>query len=148
MILFENEHLLVISKDHGVPAQMGTGLSLESRGDIAVDKMLEAYLITKGLNPTDGKLVHRIDQKTSGLLALAKSKEMASWLSQLFRERNEAVKKTYFALMCGVPRYLMGNIRQSSLEDLRGTHWEVESTSDSTRGVHKGLPAIMTSDHS
>jgi 23S rRNA pseudouridine955/2504/2580 synthase len=84
---------------------MGTGLSLESRSDIAVDKMLEAYLITKGLNPADGKLIHRIDQKTSGLLALAKSKDMASWLSQLFRERNEAVKKTYFALLCGVPRF-------------------------------------------
>ena len=60
---------------------MGTGLSLDNRNEIAVDKMLEAYLITKGLNPSNGKLIHRIDRKTSGLLALAKSKEMASWLS-------------------------------------------------------------------
>jgi 23S rRNA pseudouridine955/2504/2580 synthase len=98
---------------------MGTGLSLQSRNEIAVDKMLEAYLISKGLNPADGKLIHRIDRKTSGLLALAKSKEMASWLSSLFRERDDAIQKTYFALLCGIPKFSQGNIRQSSQEEQR-----------------------------
>ena len=53
-----------------------------------------------------GKLVHRIDRKTSGLLALAKSKDMAAWLSQLLRERdsNPQIYKAYYALLCGVPK--------------------------------------------
>ena len=44
MILYENEHLIVINKDNGVPSQMGTGLSIENRGEVAIDKMLEAYM--------------------------------------------------------------------------------------------------------
>jgi 23S rRNA-/tRNA-specific pseudouridylate synthase len=40
MILFENEHLIVINKDHGVPSQMGTGLSLNHSADISIDNML------------------------------------------------------------------------------------------------------------
>jgi 23S rRNA-/tRNA-specific pseudouridylate synthase len=46
MIIYENEHLIVINKDNGVPSQMGTGLSIDTKSEIAVDKMLEAYLIS------------------------------------------------------------------------------------------------------
>jgi 23S rRNA pseudouridine955/2504/2580 synthase len=89
MMVFENEHLIVISKDNGVPSQMGTGLSLESRGDFSVDRMLEAYIRVAGYSSTEcqGKLVHRLDKKTSGLMVLAKNKEMAAWLSHLLKER-------------------------------------------------------------
>lgn len=110
MMVFENEHIIVINKDNGVPSQMGTGLSIDNKSEIAVDKLLEAYLINSGLN-SSGKLVHRIDRKTSGLLALAKTKEMASWLSYLFRERENSLYKAYYALLCGVPKFSEGIIR-------------------------------------
>lgn len=66
---------------------MGTGLSVDVKGEIAVDKMLEAYMMQNGLKGT-GNLVHRLDRKTSGLMALGKTKDMASWLSYLLRTRN------------------------------------------------------------
>lgn len=31
MIVFENEHIIVINKDNGVPSQMGTGLSIDKK---------------------------------------------------------------------------------------------------------------------
>jgi 23S rRNA pseudouridine955/2504/2580 synthase len=108
MMVFENEHLIVINKDHGVPSQMGTGLSPSA--DISVDRLLNAYLKTKGL-PAEGKLVHRIDRKTSGLLALAKSKDMAAWLGHLFKERNDCLYKAYYALLHGQPKFAEGIIR-------------------------------------
>lgn len=80
MIVYENQHVIVINKDNGVPSQMGTGLSLDNRGEVAVDKMLEAYLRVKG-EEGSGMLVHRLDRKTSGLMVLAKTKDMAGWLS-------------------------------------------------------------------
>jgi 23S rRNA-/tRNA-specific pseudouridylate synthase len=43
MIVFENEHVIVISKDNGVPSQMGTGLSVDNKGEVSIDRMLEAY---------------------------------------------------------------------------------------------------------
>ena len=108
MIIFENEHLIVVNKDHGVPSQMGSGLSLENRSEVAIDKMLEAYLLSSG-SKSSGKLVHRLDRKTSGLLALAKTKDMAAYLSLLLRERD--CYKAYYALLCGVPKYTRGIIR-------------------------------------
>lgn len=111
MMVFENEHLIVINKDNGVPSQMGTGLSLAHNKDISVDKMLEAYIKLSGDGISEGKLVHRLDRKTSGLLALAKNKEMAAWLSHLFKERSDSIQKSYFALLCGVPKFKEGLIR-------------------------------------
>lgn len=43
MIIFENEHVVVISKDHGVPSQMGTGLSNKKSSDLSVDTMASLY---------------------------------------------------------------------------------------------------------
>jgi len=44
MIIFENQHLIVINKDNGVPSQMGTGLSIDNTAEVSVDMMLNAYL--------------------------------------------------------------------------------------------------------
>ncbi len=54
---------------------------------------------------TAGHLVHRLDRKTSGLIALAKTKEMAQWLGLMFQEREPAVYKAYYALLCGIPPF-------------------------------------------
>jgi 23S rRNA pseudouridine955/2504/2580 synthase len=126
MIIFENEHLIIINKDHGIPSQMGTGL-IDSK-DLSVDRMLNAYLKMMG-KPVEGKLVHRLDKKTSGLLALAKSKDMAAWLGHLFKERNECLYKAYYALLSGNPRFSEGLIRQSSAAP--ETTWEIEDTEGS-----------------
>jgi 23S rRNA-/tRNA-specific pseudouridylate synthase len=58
---------------------MGSGLDPHT----SVDKMLSIYLY----NEEEGYLVHRLDRKTSGLMVLAKTKEMAKYLGQVFMER-------------------------------------------------------------
>ncbi|TNV78288.1 hypothetical protein FGO68_gene7655 [Halteria grandinella] len=134
MIVYENEHIIVINKDNGVPSQMGSGLSMDVKGEIAVDKMLEAYMITNGHQGT-GKLVHRLDRKTSGLMVLAKTKDMASRLSFLLRDKSNSTEpqiyKGYYALLCGTPKFKEGLLRQSYAE--KETVWEVESLDDSRR---------------
>ena len=45
MLTFENENIVILNKDHGVPSQMGTGLSLNQTSEIALDKLFEAYLM-------------------------------------------------------------------------------------------------------
>src|SRR5690606_37749976 len=53
-------------------------------------------------------VVHRLDKETSGVLLLAKKPEVFVELLRAFRERE--VKKTYFALVHGVPEVLQGQI--------------------------------------
>lgn len=102
MAIFENDHCLVINKENGVPSQMGSGLDFEKTSDLSIDRMLRYYV-------EDGKLVHRLDMKTSGLMVLAKSKEMAIWLTSRFHDRD--VHKAYYAVLCGVPHLESGIIR-------------------------------------
>jgi 23S rRNA-/tRNA-specific pseudouridylate synthase len=56
-------------------------------------------------------LAHRLDRKTSGLIALAKTKEMAQWLGMMFKERDAGVYKAYYSLLCGIPPFQQGLIR-------------------------------------
>lgn len=43
-----------------------------------VDLVLKQYV-------EEGRLVHRLDKKTSGLMALAKSKEMSTYLGNMLK---------------------------------------------------------------
>jgi 23S rRNA pseudouridine955/2504/2580 synthase len=71
MIVFENDHVIIINKPAGIPCQQGTGVK-----DASIDQLLNKYL--KG---EQGYLVHRLDQVTTGLMCCGKTKEMASFLS-------------------------------------------------------------------
>ena len=119
MIIFENDHIIIINKDNGVPSQMGSGLSLNNVDQVAIDKLVEAYC-------QEGKLVHRLDRKTSGLMVLAKTKDMAGYIGKSFKGRD--IYKAYYALVCGVPKIKSGIIRQSS--EHRDTYWEIEARDD------------------
>ena len=94
MVVYENEHILVINKENGVPSQKGTGLSLKNKSEVSIDTMLSAFC-------EEGKLIHRLDRKTSGLMVLAKHKDMAAWLGLMFKERQ--IYKAYYVLLCGLP---------------------------------------------
>ena len=53
-------------------------------------------------------LVHRLDRDTSGVIVVAKRRAVASALGKLFATR--AVKKTYWAVVKGVPKPAQGRI--------------------------------------
>ena len=57
------------------------------------------------------KLTHRIDKNTTGILIIAKNKEIAKKITELFRENK--IKKTYWALVKGKPKNKTGCIKEA-----------------------------------
>lgn len=93
MILYEDASVYVFNKPAGLAVQGGSGVARH------IDGMLEAFRNKKGEKP---RLVHRLDRDTSGALVVAKSRLSAMKLAEAFRGRD--AKKTYWALVRGVPK--------------------------------------------
>lgn len=99
MLLYEDEKIFVFNKPAGLAVQGGSGVNRH------VDGMLEAWRNKKGEKP---RLVHRLDRDTSGVLVVARTRGAAQSLTAAFRERE--TKKTYWALVRGVPKKREGKI--------------------------------------
>ena len=99
MILFEDADVMVLNKPAGLAVQGGSGISRN------VDDMLEVMRDAKGQKP---RLVHRLDRETSGCLLIAKTRFAATALTGSFRHRS--ARKTYWALVAGVPKPKQGRI--------------------------------------
>jgi 23S rRNA pseudouridine955/2504/2580 synthase len=93
MLLHEDAKVIVLNKPPGIAVQGGSGVNRH------IDEMLEAWTSPKGEKP---RLVHRLDRDTSGVLVVARTRGAAQKLTAAFRERD--TKKTYWALVKGVPR--------------------------------------------
>lgn len=93
MLLYEDPKVFVFNKPAGLAVQGGSGLIRH------IDSMLEVWRNKKGEKP---RLVHRLDRETSGVLIVARSRGAAQSLTAAFRERE--TKKTYWALVRGVPK--------------------------------------------
>jgi 23S rRNA pseudouridine955/2504/2580 synthase len=92
ILLHEDDKVLVLDKPAGLAVQGGSGITR------SVDSMLEAWRNKKGEKP---RLVHRLDRDTSGVLVVARTRLAAMKLAESFRHRE--TKKTYWALVRGVP---------------------------------------------
>ncbi len=99
MILYEDEHILVLNKPFGLAVQGGTGTKRH------VDGMLAGMADRFGDRP---RLVHRLDRDTTGVLLVAKHRDAAAKLGRIFQTR--AAAKTYWALVKGVPKPHQGKI--------------------------------------
>ncbi|MBL8583438.1 MAG: RluA family pseudouridine synthase [Rhizobiaceae bacterium] len=93
MLLYEDPKVFVFNKPSGLAVQGGSGVARH------VDDMLEAWRNKKGEKP---RLVHRLDRDTSGVLVVARTRLAAMKLAEAFRGRD--AKKTYWALVKGVPK--------------------------------------------
>ena len=124
-ILWEDESIVAIDKPSGMLSVRGkTGV--RSAEEWATERYAEAMI------------VHRLDQSTSGILLIAKNKEVHEALQRQFIERS--VKKSYVALLEGIIDSKQGEIRlplkldydnrprQMVAEDGRAAHtlYEVE----------------------
>lgn len=87
-ILYEDAHLLLINKPSGL-------LSLSGKNPQNFDSV--HYRLVKDFPGCT--LVHRLDFGTSGLMVVARNKEMNAALCQQFSQRS--VTKVYSALLCG-----------------------------------------------
>lgn len=97
--LYEDEKILVLNKPIGLAVQGGSGVSRH------VDGLLESLRTKKGIKP---RLVHRLDRDTTGVLVIAKTRQIAQFLTQAFKER--IAEKTYWAIVKGVPAQASGKI--------------------------------------
>lgn len=97
MIVYQDKDLFVLNKPAGIAVQSGTQIKK------SLDTLMKAF-DSKGTP----RLVHRLDQDTSGLLVFARTLPMARWLTQAFKERS--IEKTYWALVHGVPSKTKGII--------------------------------------
>ncbi len=94
-IVYEDEDLLVVDKDPGVPVHTGTGHAIG---------LIEALRAARPHQP-DLELAHRIDADTSGAVVVAKSPAVLRSLQEDFAE--ERVTRRYLALVGGAwPRDL------------------------------------------
>ncbi len=88
-LVYQDEWLIAINKPVGLATQGGSKISL------SIDDALQ-YLNSQG---ADLKLVHRLDQDTSGILLIAKNYASSIKLVKAFKEKN--IQKTYIAVVLG-----------------------------------------------
>jgi 23S rRNA pseudouridine955/2504/2580 synthase len=98
-VLHEDDDIYVLNKPSGFAVQGGTKTFRH------LDGLLMGLGKDKGERPL---LVHRLDRDTSGVIVVAKRRSVASSLGKLFATRN--VRKTYWAVVKGVPRPQQGKI--------------------------------------
>ncbi|HET8694324.1 MAG TPA: RluA family pseudouridine synthase [Aquabacterium sp.] len=90
--LWLDDHLLIVDKPSGL-------LSVPGRGDAFADCMASRVQ----QRYPDALIVHRLDMDTSGLLLMARGKDMQRRLSELFLRRE--VHKRYVAVLQGVMQH-------------------------------------------
>lgn len=97
-ILYEDNHIIVVSKPQGVASQP------DETGDKDVLTQVKEYIKEKYNKPGEAfvGLVHRLDRPTGGAMVFAKTSKAASRLSE--QMRNGDFDKTYLAVVCGKPR--------------------------------------------
>ncbi len=88
-MLYEDDHLLVVSKPVGLPVH----------GGAKTDRTLLDVLASAYSAPPDLGLIHRLDRATSGAIAVAKSRDVISAIT----DRWEEATKIYLAICYGTP---------------------------------------------
>ncbi|MFN3910743.1 RluA family pseudouridine synthase [Hyphomonas sp.] len=90
MVIHEDNSLIAFNKPAGLAVQAGSGVAQ------SLDTLMAAFAKSNGKRP---RLVHRLDQGTSGVIVAAKTQPVAAALSDAFAGRD--VQKTYLALVKG-----------------------------------------------
>lgn len=103
-IIYEDGALLVVEKPSGLLSVPGRG---PEKADCLVSRLHESF--------PDALIVHRLDMETSGLMVLARDRQMHRALSKLFEDRK--VEKTYIARVVGVLAETEGQIDFPLMKD-------------------------------
>ncbi len=101
-VLHKDKDILVINKPAGLAVQGGSKVVKH------LDGLLPALQFDGKQVP---RLVHRLDKDTSGVMLLARHVAAASELQKAFL--NKTIRKTYLALVVGVPNPYTGEIESN-----------------------------------
>ena len=112
-ILFEDDHVLVVKKDAGIPVQAGKMRMMDLQGLIKNELYRRNR---KGGEPYLG-LIHRLDQPVEGVMVFAKTPFAAGALSEQVTDGR--MKKLYLALLCGKPSEDSGKLVDYLVKDGR-----------------------------
>lgn len=115
MVIYEDNHLLIVSKR---PGEIVQG---DKTGDIPMVESLKLYLKEKYNKPGNVflGLVHRLDRPVGGLVIFAKTSKALSRMTQMFAKGE--VQKSYLAIVTDKPHeaqarlthYLIRNEKQN-----------------------------------
>jgi 23S rRNA pseudouridine1911/1915/1917 synthase len=122
-ILYEDNHLLVVEKPVNIPSQE------DQSGDKDLLTLLKEDLKIRYNKPGNVYLglVHRLDRPVGGAMVFAKTSKAASRLSEAIR--THSFKKTYLAIIHGIPSKLQDHL----------VHWLLkDEKSNTVRVVPKG----------
>lgn len=100
-VIYRDDYIIALNKPPGLPSQGGSG-----QGGHHVDGLAEALKFGLDEKP---RLVHRLDKDTSGVLLMARTRQMAKALTDAFRARD--TRKIYWAITAGVPHPRMGTVK-------------------------------------
>lgn len=103
-ILYEDEHILIVNKDAGIIVHPTHGHYTNTLANGVVH-----YWQEKG-ESFRFRAVHRLDQETSGVIAIAKNPYVHQHISQQMIDNK--VDKKYLALVHGAPSPMMGEINR------------------------------------
>jgi 23S rRNA pseudouridine1911/1915/1917 synthase len=90
-VLYEDDAVLVIDKPAGLPMHTTAKFWRNTLTALLRERYPDQAM----------EVAHRIDRETSGVLVIARGREVASFLTQAFARR--AIEKTYLALVKGHP---------------------------------------------
>ncbi len=136
LVLYRDDHVIVLDKPPGLPTQGGPGITRH------LDGMLDGLRYGSEHRP---RLVHRLDRDTSGVLVVARTPGVAAKLSASFRGRD--VEKTYWAVVCGRPVPVEGRIDLNlvRIDGFRGERAGVAGPYDTE--VARAITDYTTLDH-
>ena len=99
LIIHRDDHAIVLNKPTGLAVQGGSNTTRH------VDGMLDGLRFDSAERP---RLVHRLDKDTSGVLLIARSAAAAAFFTRAFRDKT--TRKTYWAIVAGLPKLHQGKI--------------------------------------
>jgi len=99
-VLYEDNHIIVVIKEHNVPTQA------DESGDLDLLTQVKTYIKEKYNKPGEAfvGLVHRLDRPTGGIMVFAKTSKAASRLSEQIQEHK--TNKVYYVVCEGELRAL------------------------------------------
>lgn len=104
VLLYEDNHLIAVNKAAGEIVQG------DKTGDTPLVDMLKQFLKEKYNKPGNVfcGVTHRLDRPVSGVVVFAKTSKALERFNEMLR--NHEVKKTYWAVVKGVPRQTEGTL--------------------------------------
>ncbi len=97
-ILYEDEHLLMLSKPPGVVVHPASGNPDET---LVNGLLYHCATIAAVGDPVRPGIVHRLDKDTTGVMVVAKNNHTHRLLVEAFKART--ITKKYVAIVCGIP---------------------------------------------